>query len=409
MAYYDIASTLPNVLMVRYPEKHIADLGYRQQAILPFINKVRQKYGGKNFSFTIMTHRGHDTQFYPENGTLVTPTAEQYMRGYLDPTTIVTKQILTQEAISDSDDANGSLFKAIVELPKRIAKNHAFHIANHAWALDSLGKLATCGTTSAASVIVLATTANTRKFYRGMIVDVKLSSTGVVSGDLDSCTIIAVADPFATSKSITLDTTTGTTTSSHGVYMQDCASSLTPYSWNSIPTLVGTGTVHSISTSTYPEFKSYTNADTGTLTLAKIQQMVDWVEAFHEKTGESLVMYVPPEVLIKFGDLLIADVRYTQENLKRIEGGYPTDIYYRGGSMGLIPIMKDNLMPIDEIFLLAPSAFRFYATAWWEWFDKGGSKFIPESTLGYGVRFFSRGNMGIVDRSGTGKLQVINI
>jgi len=409
MSYYDIAATMANVLMVRYPVKDIADLGYRQQAIMPFINKVRGKYGGKNFSFTILTHRGHDTQFYAEGGTLVTPTAEQYVRGYLDPTTIVTKQILTQEAISDSNDSNGSLFSAIAELPKRIAKNHAFHIANHAWALDSLGKLATCGVTSAASTIVLATTANTRKFFRGMVVDVKLSSSGAVSGDLDSCTIIALSDPFASSQYIVLDTTTGTTTALHGVYMQDCASTLTPYVWNPIPVLVGTGTVHSISTTTYPEFKSYVNTDTGSLSLAKIQQMVDWVEAFHEGAAKGLVMYASPEVIIKYGDLLIADIRYTQDNLKRIEGGYPTDIYYRGGSMGLIPIMKDNLMPKDEIFLLSPNAFHFYSTAWWEWFDKGGSKLIPASTLGYELRFFSRGNMGIKDRSGTGKLQAINL
>jgi hypothetical protein len=409
MSYYDIATTMTDVLMVRYPVKDIADLGYRQQAILPFINKVRGKYGGKTYSFTIMTHRGHDTQFYAEGGTLVTPTAEQYKRGSLEPQTLVTKQILTQEAISDSSDSNGSLFSAIAELPKRIAKNHAFAIANNAWALDSLGMLCQCGVTAAASQIVLSSTANTRKLFRGMVIDIKTSSTGVATTSGDTCTIIALSDPFATSQYCTIATSTPTTTALMGVYLQDCASTLTPYVWNSIPTLVGTGSVHDIDPATYHEFKSYVNTDTGTLTLGKIQQMVDWVEAFHEGAAKGLVMYASPEVIIKYGDLLIADIRYTQENLKRIEGGYPTDIYYRGGSMGLIPIMKDNLMPKDEIFLLSPDAFHFYASAWWEWFNKGGTKFIPESTLGYGLRFFSRGNMGIKDRSGTGKLQAINI
>jgi len=407
MAYYDVANTLPDVLKVRYPRKTIIDLGYRQQAIMPLLEKVRQKYGGKNYSFTILTHRGHDTQFYPEAATLADPTAEEYKRGYLNPLNIVTRQYVYQSAISDTADPEGSLFNVLVELPKRIAKNHAFAIANNAWALDKLGALAVCGSTSNSTTVQLASNANMRKFFRGMIVDICNSSTGVAVTNGDSVTITAIDED---NKTITITGDGVTTTSSHSVYLQDSHSGTTTYTWFSIPYLVGTGSVHNIDTSTYPEFKSYVNTSTGTLTLAKIQAMVDWIEARHEGANKNLVMYASPEVIIKYADILLPDRRLDSSDMKKFVAGYPTTIYYSGGSMGIIPIMKDNLMPIDELYLLSINAFRLYTPAWWEWFPNTGKHLIPSDTkLAYELRFFSRGNLGIHDRSGTGKLQGITI
>ena len=405
---YDVKTVMADVFKVRYPREVIADLGFRQQAILPFLEKIRGKYGGKNYSFTILTHRGHDTQYYPEDGTLATPTAEEYKRGYLDPTNIVTRQNLYQSVISDSADSEGSLFNVLVELPRRIAKNHAFAIANHAWAHDSLGALAVCGTTSSSTTVQLDDQANTRKFFRGMIVDICTASTGTATTNGDSVTISAIDDD---NKTITISGSGVTTSSAESVYLQDSHSETTPYVWNSIPTLVGTGNVHNIDTSSYPEFVSYANTNTGTLTFAKIQAMVDWIEARHEGGNKGLVMYASPEVIIKYADILLPDQRRLDlADMKKFIGGYPTTMYYSGGTIGIIPILKDNLMPTDELFLLSPDAFRLYTPAWWEWFPPTGRHLIPsDTTLGYELRFFSRGNLGIHDRSGTGKLQAITI
>ena len=400
-------AVIADILKVNYPEPVVQDLTYRQQAILPFLKKWRKDAGGKNQSFSIETYRSETGRYVAENTAQKTPAGNQYKRGYVDMCTVYQRQYLTQEAIDDSaGGGDKALFAAVAKVPKDVSRDHAFHIACNAWALDVGGALATCIATTGSTTINLAATSNMRKFYRGQIIDVKNATTGAdVHAD---CTISAVSEK---NKTITQGTS-ATTTTAHSIYIQDEAygvsSVLTGYGAYPIPVLVGTGNACNITASSYPEWASYLNDATGSLTLAKIQAAVDWVEARCET--KMTTMFASPEVIIKYADILLPDVRYKPEDLGRWEAGYPTTLFYRGGTMGIIPIIKDAIMPTDELYIIADNAITNYSTAWLKWFAGDGSQFSRVSgVLTYEMTLYSRHNLAIPARQATAKLQAISI
>lgn len=397
---------IADILKVRYPEPVVQDLTYRQQAILPYLKKWRKSAGGKNQSFSIETYRSSSSRYAAEGAALVAATANEYKRGYVDMCTVYTRQYLSQEAISDTKaGGEAALFSAIGQVPKNCARDHAFHLARSAWGLDVGGALAVCGTTAGSTTMQLATTANMRKFHRGMIVDVLNATTGAdVHAD---CTISAVDEAACT---ITTGTS-ATTTSSYSVYVQDegygASSVLVGRGAYPIPVLVGTGNACNITVSSYPEWKSYVNTATGSLSLAKVQAGVDWVEARSEK--KLATIFASPEVIIKYSDILLGDVRYKPEDLGNWQAGYPTTLFYVGGTMGKMPIIKDHLMPKDELYIIGDGAFSNYTTDWLTWFAPEAQFSRVAGYLQWEMTLFSRHNLALPARQASAKLQAIAI
>ena len=172
--------------------------------------------------------------------------------------------------------------------------------------------------------------------------------------------------------------------------------------------LVGTGNVCNVTVSSYPEYASKVYSSTGTLTLAKIQAAVDYVEGHAE--GKLTALHTSPEVIIKYADIFLGDVRLTQGELANVKMGYPTKLAYRGGSMGLIPIEKDHLAPTDEIYLVNWDSMRFYNSAFMKWFDEDGTYLHREQGyMNYELLFYSRGDLGIHNRKGCASLTGITV
>lgn len=403
------ATTLTNVLKVTWTEETLQDLTYRMQALLPYLKKIRRTIVGKDYSFPVKTYPFSSSRFATENPTMVAATDEQLIRGYFNPKNVYSTRAITQAAMDDAANG-GSIVDAAVYIPKEVARMHAYHVARGCWTGD-YGALAVCGTTSDSTTLQLATNSNMRRFFRNMIIDVRQSTTGAdAAGSTggNSATISAVDED-----NFTLTTANQiTTTSANSVYIEDeayaSAGAIGSYCWNGLPALVGTSTIHTVNTTTYPEFKSYVNTATGSLTLGKMQKPCDWIEGRYQ--GKVKTMLTSPEVVIKYGDLMVGDMRYKQSDLDNMEAGYATNLWFRGGTMGRIPIIKDGLCPLDEMFYIDWDAFQLRTSAWLKWLDADGSilHYITR-TLGYEIAEYSRGNLCTVNRLGSGKLQAITI
>jgi hypothetical protein len=343
-----------------------------------------------------------------EDADLPTPVGPEYKAGYDNLRTVSTRQYLTQESLDDSANDLGAIAQMATRIPYEVAKMHAFHIARNAWC--SLGKLAVCGTTSSSATVVLATNSNLRRFHYGMVVDVVDTGSGAYAEHAAdrSITAITEATPSITISGATLSTNSNDVVVVSNEHYDAGSTNYGTRAWNGIPDIVGTGDIHQITVSSYPEYQAKVGSSTGALTLAKMQAIVDEVEMKSEMGLDAIV--TSPEVIQKYADILIPDIRYDPSALKRMEGGQPTNLFYRGGALGSIPIIKDGLCAKDEMYFINWSCFRMFTSAWLKWFAGDGSRLSRRSNkLGFETTYYSRGQLVGINRKGLGKLTGITI
>jgi hypothetical protein len=152
-----------------------------------------------------------------------------------------------------------------------------------------------------------------------------------------------------------VDTTTGTTNNlPHG-----------------LPTLIGTGTLHGVTTSAgnYPEFVSYLkDAGSADLTLNMIQEVIDNIELVSKGKVDMIIMSDTLYRLVQFD---IVDPQTYRSPGEGMAGTGP--ISYRGRSKGQIPIyIAAYCNPTDDVYILDSSAIVPYASCFAEWMDDDG-------------------------------------
>ena len=395
-------TVLANVLKEQWPDQVCQDATYRQSAILPYFKKILRRAGGKQQSFGLRTYPYASGGFAAEEAPLKTPLTEQFIKPYVTLQDVYEIRSLTQASIDDSKGNLDSLIHALTYVPESMVEHHGFRLARGMWSTGGSypGALGLCGGNSSSTTLLLNSKFNFRKIHRQEEVDVKTTDgNDVTSGGSLGITAISTA-----AYTITVGTAV-TTTATNYLAVEDeiyADSGWKTYVWNSIPSLIGTGNVCNITASSYPEYMSKVKTSVGTLTLPKMQEVVDYAEGHYAGTGNKTIV-TSPEVLIKYADIFLSDVRYTMDDLKKMEAGYPTNVAYRGGTMGLIPIIKDNLCPLDEMYFINWDCLRAFYSAWMEWMDEDGSRFCRLATQrGYSLIYYSRANTAIVNRLGCG-------
>lgn len=401
-----------SALKYYYPNDVMQKLCYRKENILQYISKIRAPGGGRQDMWGINTYPADDSRALPTSATaLITPTAEQFTDAYVTLKTRYTRRFVNHDVLDDAASNKTALIKAVNYYPNSIAKEHAFKNARNFWYTGGtyMGALGLTSVTSNSYVINMASNFNFRRIFRGMKVDYKDTN----GDDLTNGGSITISDYSEASCTITNTTTALTTTATSRISVEDenydsGGNTWASYSWNSIPTLVGEGNCCNVTVSSYPEYKSKVYSSVGTLTLSDLQAAVDWVEGHSE--GKLNAIHASPEAIIKYSDIFLGDVRLTQADLAYTKIGYPTQLAYRGGSMGLIPIEKDHLMPLDEIYLINWDSMKFFNSAWMQWFDKDGSIFAREQGyMNYELLFYTRGELAIFNRIGCAALTGLTV
>ena len=397
-----------SALKYHYPESVMARLCFRNENILQYLNKIKIPGGGRQDMWGINTYPADDSRAAAENAALITPVGEQFTDAYVTLKNRYTRRFISSAVLDDSKSDATALIKAATWYPQEIARRHAFTIARNLWYTGGtyFGALGYCSTTASSTTINVLSTFNFRRVFRNMKFDVRDGNGDAVTGG-DSITLSTIEESTCTlifSESTTVTTTASTTVIAVEDEVYDSGSNTyASYAWNSIPMLVGTGNVCNVTVSSYPEYASKVYSNTGTLTLGDIQAAVDYVEGHSE--GKLTAIHTSPEVIIKYADIFLGDVRLTQGELANVKIGYPTKLAYRGGSMGLIPIEKDHLAPIDELYCVNWDSMRFYNSAFMKWFDEDGTYLHREQGyMNYELLFYSRGDLGIHNRKGCASL-----
>lgn len=400
-----------SALKYYYPNEVMQELCYRNHNILKYLNKVKALGGGRQDMWSINTYPSDGSRACAETDALKTPVAPQYTDAYVTPKTRYTRRFVSSAVLDDSRTRETAIIQAINKFPTEIAEEHSFANARNLWYTGSAsyyGGIGMCSTTSASYVVSVETNFNFNRIFRGMKIDVK----DQYGDDATNAGSLTISDYSEANCTITVATTAITTTSANVIGIEDeitgSSSTYGSNAWNSLPLLVGEGNVCNVTVSSYPEYKAKVYSSVGTLGLGDIQAAVDWVEA-HSK-GKFTVLHASPQVIVKYADIFLGDVRLSQDDLARVTIGYPGQLLYRGGSMGLLPIEKDHLMPKDEIYCINWDSIRFLNSAYMKWFDEDGSIFHREAGyLNYELLFYSRGDLAVYNRNANAALTGISI
>jgi hypothetical protein len=397
-----------SALKYHYPGNVMAELCFRRENILRYLNAIKEPGGGRQDMWGINTYPADDTRSQAETAALKTPTGEQFADAYVTLYNKNTRRFISTAVLDDATTSKTALIRAVNYYPDRITKSHSFSIARNMWYTGGsyFGGLGMCSVTGASTTMNVETHFNFNRIFRNMKIDIKDQY-----GD-DAYGSHVISEYNEASCTITIATTAVTTTAANVIGVEDeitgTASTYGTVAWNSIPMLVGTGNVCNVTVSSYPEYVSKVYSSVGTLGLGDIQAAVNHVRAHSE--GPITRLHASPEVIVKYCDIFLGDVRLTQEDLEHVKIGYPGQLTYRGGSMGKIPIEEDPLMPKDEIYLINWNSLQLYNSAWMKWFEEDGSYLHRnQGYMEYELLFYSRANLGITNRNGCAALTGILI
>ena len=228
--------------------------------------------------------------------------------------------------------------------------------------------IATCGTTSGATEVILAsTTGNTamRQFEVGMLVDIGTAAdySVVIAG-----TEISAVNRAVGSESITIGTAV-TTSSSHFVTRTG----------NQSNELIGlreivanSGTLHNVNPATYEIWKSTSNSNSGTNRAATDNLFETVIDTIDLDSDESPNFCVTSKgVRRNYAAQLKAQKRFNDSASLTLKGGFKA-LTIDCGDVTL-PIIGERDCPNNTAFLLNLGALTQHEMSDWEWMNEDGA------------------------------------
>lgn len=278
---------------------------------------------------------------------------------------------LTGQVIRAMKSDQGSFVRAMESETKGAATDSRRDVNRQLWGTSD-GKMATCGTTSAATLIVLATTTSAvqmRQFFVGQKVDIgTLAAPSLV---VDSSTITAVS---VANKTITISDAV-TTSASHFVFNQGAGGDSTApggqQELTGLQTIIAaSGTLFNIDPSTYPVWVSTVLSNAGNL---RTPTETLFEQALHDSEiagSDGIEMFVTEHGVYRaFAAQLSSQKRFT--NSVDLKGGYKGLDISAGGEP--VALTADKDCPANKAFGIDTDQLVLHQTSDWEWMDMDGS------------------------------------
>lgn len=265
----------------------------------------------------------------------------------------------------------GSFVRAMESEIKGAAVDARIDVNRQLWGTSD-GKIATCGTTSAATLIVLATATTAtqmRQFRVGMKVDIgtlALPATVVSSSEI---TAVSVAN-----KTITISDAV-TTTSSHFVFNTGAGGDSTSAGGQKEITglqsiVAASGTLFNVSPVTYPVWASTVLSNSGTNRTATETL---FTQALHDSEiagSDGIKLFVASHGVNRaYANQMAAQKRFN--NTVDLKGGYKGLDISAGGSP--VALTADKDCPENTAFGLDTDELVLHTQSDWEWMDEDGA------------------------------------
>lgn len=316
---------------------------------------------GKNFTIPMHYGRNEGIGARTEGAALMSAGQQAYKEAIVPMRYLYGRIQITGPTIKAAKNDAGAFVRAIDSEIKGVTRDLKSAL-NRMLTGDGTGRLATCGTTSSATTVVVASTA---KLHAGMAIDVLVAddgttSTGAVGRSISS---ITSATTFVISgAAITTDGTFAVYISgSRNIEVMGLSGIVSDADITG-----GYGSLQSLAVATYPWHKSISSGNGGTprtISDTLLQKLIDDVE--QKGAGEVSALYTSYGVRRAYQALLNATKQIV--NKMELKGGYSTI------SFGDKPIIVDKDMPTGKVFALDESMLKTYKLADFDWMDMDGS------------------------------------
>lgn len=276
----------------------------------------------------------------------------------------LSKQVITRMA---SD--RGAFVRALDLEMNGIKSDNGRDYNRQLWGTSD-GKIAKCGTTTGANVVVLDS--NTAEqvivnLAEGMRIDI---GTVAAPQTVAANRLITAVD--FTNKTVTIDGAAVTTSSTHFIFRQGAGGNLTNQrELTGLQTMVAaTGALFGVDPATYWQWASIIDSNSGTLRPISENLIAKTMMRTLNRSGDEVdLLWAEDGVYRAYANLLQAQKRIV--NTQTLNGGHTALEFAAGGTT--TAFTKDRDCPSNTVFGLCSSQMTEYVDEDWKWEDLDGA------------------------------------
>lgn len=352
---------------------------------------------GKNFTIPMHYGRNEGIGARAEGAALMAAGQQAYKESIVPMRYLYGRIQLTGQSIKAARNDAGAFIRAVDSEIKGVTRDLK-QAVNRMLAGDGTGRLATCGTTSASTTVVVGSTAFLRA---GMAIDVLVATTGATSTGAVGRTVVSItsATQFVISGAAI------TTDSTFAVYISGSRNIETMGLQGIVSNADiggGYGALQGLAVASYPWHAATNLANGGTgraISDTLLQRLIDDVE----QAGNGAVSALYTTYGVRRAYQAILDAKKQIVNKMELKGGYSTIAFND------LPIIVDKHLPTGKIFGVDESMLKMYKLADYDWMDMDGAVLSRVSGVdAYEAILYCYMELGCLARNAHGLLADIN-
>lgn len=343
----------------------------------PFLSQIEstsKNVEGRRAVLSLHTGRNSGTGSRAEGGTLPTAGSQGYTEERVGLKYLYGRMQINGPVIRAMMSDSGSFVRAVESETKGLYNDLYFNYSRQIFN-DSTQSIAQCGTTTSATLVVLAadtTAVQMRQFFVGQVVDI--GTTGSPSTVVSGATISAV-DKTASPPTITIDSSV-TTSSSHYVTVSGSAG-------NEITGLreivAEDGTLFNVNPSSVPVWKSYRSQgasggsgfNSGTNRNATSLVFETAIDEIGIESGKAPNLIVTSHGVIRnYAAQLQGQRRYMGSDMD-LKAGF-SNVVVSAGAVTL-PLMAERFAPANAAFIVNTDELCEHKSSDWEFMQEDGA------------------------------------
>jgi len=313
---------------------------------------------GKNFTIPMHYGRNWGTGARAEGATLMAAGQQAYKESIVPMRYLYGRIKLTGQSIKASASNAGAFARTLKSEVEGVTRDLKKDL-NRMLAGNGTGALTLCGTTSASTTVVVASTA---KLAVGMPIDVVVLTDGTTSTGALGRTVTSITN----ATSFVISGAAITTDNTFGVYRQGnrnlevmglegiISNADIPY---------GYGSLQGLAVATYPWHKATVTAVGGAISDTNLQKLLDDVK--NAGAGEVSALYTTFGIRRAYQALLTADKVY--QNTMKMTGGV-NELTFNG-----MPFLTDAEIPSGVVYGVDEAMLQMYKMADFDWMDMDGA------------------------------------
>jgi len=344
---------------------------------------------GKNFTIPMHHGRNWGTGVRAENVSLMAAGQQAYANAIVPMRYLYGRIELTGQSIKASASNAGAFARALASEIKGVTRDLKKEL-NRMLAGNGTGVLTLCGTTSASTTVVVA---STRFLKPGMPIDVVVAATGATSTGALNRTVVSITN----ATSFVISGAAITTDNTFAVYREGnrnievmglegiISDADLPY---------GLGSLQGLAVASNPWYKSTVTPVSGAISLTGLQKLLDDVEQAGD--GEVSALYTTYGVRRAYQALLMAKKEFS--NIRELDG--EAEVMYNN-----MPLFTDSDITPGVVYGVDESMLKVFKMADFDWMDMDGAILARVSGKdAYEAILYCYMEMGHFARNAFGKL-----